>query len=64
MDNNDIKKNIDLNLYNYILTEKDFYPPEDTRVYCSGIDDIDGGDNFSDYTKYFFNNYGKEIFDY
>ena len=48
----------------HILTEKDFYPPEDTRLYCSGIEDIDGGDNFSDYAKFFFNSYGKEIFDY
>ena len=66
MDNYDIKKIIDLhsNLYSYMLTEKDFYPPEDTRMYCSGIEDINGGDNFSDYTKYFFNVYGKEIFDY
>ena len=66
MDNHDTNKN-DLSLQNldtYILTEKDFYPPEDTRLYKSGIIDIYGGDNFSDYAKYFFNNYGKEIFDY
>lgn len=52
------------NLDYYELTEKDFYPPEDTRLYYSGIEDINGGDNFSDYAKFFFNNYGKEIFDY
>lgn len=45
------------------LTEKDFYPPEDTRLYCSGVEDIYGGDNFSDYAKFFYRNYGNEIFD-
>lgn len=70
MDNYDIINSIDLDLQikldldYYELTEKDFYPPEDTRLYCSGIEDINGGDNFSDYAKFFYNNYGKEIFDY
>ena len=52
------------NLDDYELTEKDFYPPEDTRLYCSGIEDIDGGDNFSDFARFFYNNYENEIFDY
>lgn len=70
MDNYDIIDSIDLDLHNksdldyFELTEKDFYPPKDTRLYCSGIEDINGGDNFSDYAKFFYDNYGKEIFDY
>ena len=48
----------------YELSEKDFYPPEDTRYYRSGVLDISGGDNFADYAEYFFDTYGKEIFDY
>jgi hypothetical protein len=47
----------------YVITEKDFYPPEDTRLYESGIDDIDNGDNFEDYAKWFYSNYEYEIFD-
>lgn len=47
----------------YELTEKDFYPPEDTRYYKSGVDDIDGGDNFADYAKSFFDEYEDELFD-
>lgn len=47
----------------YEITEKDFYPPEDIRLYNSGIDDIDDGDNFEDYAKWFYDNYGYEIFD-
>lgn len=45
------------------LTEADFYPPEDPRVYASGIDDIDGGDNFTEYAEYFWETYGYEIYD-
>jgi hypothetical protein len=45
------------------LTEEDFYPPEDNRIWGSGIDDIKGGDNFVDYAKYFYGIYEKEIFD-
>ena len=47
----------------YVLTEKDFYPPEDTRYYQSGVADIDGGDNFADYANSFFNEYEDELFD-
>lgn len=47
----------------YELTEKDFYPPEDTRYYQSGVADIDGGDNFADYAKGFFDEYEDELFD-
>ena len=45
------------------LTEKDFYPPEDTRYYKSGVQDITGGDNFADYAKEFFDEYEDELFD-
>lgn len=56
--------NIHENLKSYHeITEKDFYPPEDTRSYQSGIEDIDGGDNFSDYAKWFYNRYENDIFD-
>lgn len=47
----------------YVLTEKDFYPPEDDRVYQSGVNDIVDGDNFEDYAKWFYDNYEDEIFD-
>lgn len=47
----------------YELTEKDFYPPEDTRYYQSGVEDIEGGDNFADYAKEFFNLYEDELYD-
>ena len=36
------------------LTEFDFYPPSDNRVWASGVDDIYGGDNFIDYCEEFF----------
>ena len=44
---------------NFYLTETDFYPPSDDRVLESYIEDIDDGDNFSDYCKYIFNIYKK-----
>ncbi|MBR5604287.1 MAG: hypothetical protein IKW51_08810 [Bacteroidales bacterium] len=47
----------------YELTEKDFYPPKDTRCYKSGVQDIKGGDNFADYAKEFFDEYEDELFD-
>lgn len=46
-----------------IITEKDFYPPGDDRLYDSGIDDINGGDTFEGYSKWFWRNYEDEIFD-
>lgn len=45
------------------LTEQSFYPPQDTRVYTSGIDDIEGGDSFSEYAGYFWETYGCELYD-
>lgn len=46
-----------------VLTEKDFYPPQDPRVYTSGVDDIAGGDNYVGYVEYFWETYEEEIFD-
>ena len=34
--------------------ESYFYPPLDDRVWKSGIEDIEGGDNFADYCEKFF----------
>lgn len=42
------------------LTEEDFYPPSDNRVFTSYVEDIDGGDNFADYCKDFFELYEEE----
>lgn len=39
---------------NSCLTENDFYPPFDNRIWKSNIEDINGGDNFADYCKEFF----------
>lgn len=60
MDNDRINK---LSGEDYELTEKDFYPPEDNRLYNSGIDDVIDGDTFEEYIKYFYENYENEIFD-
>lgn len=43
-----------LRKYNPILTEQDFYPPSDDRVWKSNVEDIEDGDNFADYCKEFF----------
>ena len=59
----DIKTKPYLKDNQYKLTEKDFYPPEDTRVYHSGVANIKGGDNFAEYANWFYDNYGDEIFD-
>lgn len=40
--------------YNFELTEQDFYTSSDNRTWKSYIEDIDGGDNFTDYCKYIF----------
>lgn len=52
---------LDKQLEQYIcLTESDFYPPSDNRVFKSYIDDINDGDNFNDYCKYIFSIYEEE----
>lgn len=38
----------------FYLSETDFYPPSDNRVLKSFIKDIDGGDNYADYCRDFF----------
>lgn len=43
-----------LKKHNSILTEQDFYPPSDDRVWTSNVEDIEDGDNFADYCKEFF----------
>ena len=40
---------------NYELSEQDFYPPTDDRVWKSNVKDVIGGDNFADYCEYIFN---------
>jgi hypothetical protein len=47
----------------YSMNQKTFYPPQDTRMLKSGVEDVEGGDSFADYTKWFFDNYGKDLFD-
>ena len=47
----------------HLITEEDFYPPEDKRTWKSGVEDIDEEDNFANYAKWFYDNYGDEIFD-
>ena len=38
----------------YVLTEEDFYPPSDDRIWTSNVEDINDGDNFADYCEDFF----------
>ena len=38
----------------FCLSESDFYPPSDNRVWKSNVEDINNGDNFADYCRYFF----------
>lgn len=45
---------------NFYLVESDFYPPYDDRVLKSNVKDIAGGDNFADYSEYFFELYDEE----
>lgn len=45
------------------LDSQSFYPPLDNRVYTSGIDDIEGGDNFAEYAEYFWEEYGHDLYD-
>ena len=46
----------------YELSEKDFYPPEDKRVYKTGMCSS-RYDSYSDYVKWFYDTYEKELFD-
>ena len=46
--------------YTYILTEQDFYPPTDDRIWKSNVRDIIGGDNFADFCESFFETLDEE----
>ena len=51
----DLKEKIDYLINNdFSLSETDFYPPSDNRVWTTNVMDIDGGDNFGDYCEDFF----------
>ena len=41
-------------LDDFCLTDRDFYPPCDDRVWKSNVEDIDDGDNFADYCEYIY----------
>ena len=47
----------------YEVKESDFFPPQDNRYYVSGIEDIDGGDNFTEYAEWFWETYEDYLFD-
>lgn len=49
--------------FNGCLREEDFYPPADTRLYESGVCDVEGGDDYEDYAKWFWEQYEYEIYD-
>lgn len=44
-----------------ILSEEDFYPPEDDRYFVSGVYDIEGGDNFFEYSEWYHECYAEWI---
>lgn len=52
-----------LNIIDECMDESTFYPPQDDRLYCSGVYDICGGDNFNDFSVWFWETYEDEIFD-
>ena len=52
-DIDDILNKSDEQYYN-CLTEESFFPPSDNRYLESYIEDIEGGDNFANYCKQFF----------
>ena len=58
MDDKYIQNNIQYDFY--YLTEIDFYPPSDDRVWKSYVEDIEDGDNFADYCEYIFELYEEE----
>lgn len=45
---------------NRILTEKDFYPPQDNRHWRSGVENIYGGDNFARFFKDYYRLFEEE----
>lgn len=46
----------------FVLSEKDFYPPEDDRCYRSNVRSVYSGDTYDRYAKEFYRYY-KECFD-
>lgn len=44
--------------YDVCFEEDDF-----SNMFSSGIDDIENGDNFYDYASWFYDEYGRDIFD-
>ena len=55
-----MQKQNKLKTENPLLTQKDFYPPEDKRCLESGVEDIKDGDNFAEYAEYYFGIYSEE----
>ena len=47
----------------HVLGDKDFYPPSDEREYESSVDDIENGDNYFEYARSFYEEYGDWLFD-
>lgn len=47
---------------NEMLAEEDFYPIADDRFHDCGIDDIENGDNYTDYAEWFWYCYEDELF--
>lgn len=51
----ELDKMIDFVINNsFCLTDSDFYPPSDNRVWTTNVMDIDGGCNFADYCEEYF----------
>lgn len=50
------------NELNIELTEKSFYPPADTRILHSLIEDIGEGNNYLEYAEYIYDLYEEEGF--
>lgn len=44
------------------IQESDFYPPEDGRLYRSGVDDVPDGDCFDGYAREFWEFYEDDIY--
>lgn len=57
---NTIKGECSLTDKDFILTEKDFYPPADNRMLQSFIEDIDEENNYLEYAAYIYDLYEEE----
>lgn len=47
----------------FVLTQKDFYPPEDDRCYESRLDYVLEEDDYYNYAKAFWSCYGEDLYD-